>query len=153
MLHLSGTYRCMWSYSWWALYNSVREASVPVLWLNGSALVVSFMWWSFHLLFLRLSALIPTIPYICSAIKNSIHCWGRAQSLTICLHTAQSTVRAPHPTTPIQHHHPTPLLLKIFSKQDPLSPLKRDPLSNAKWLSWPALTVGHLLHKRSWSVK
>lgn len=47
-----------------------------------------------------------------------------------CEHTVQRRARAPpHPHPPIKKKQKTE---RIFSKQDPLSPLKRDPLSNAK---------------------
>lgn len=74
------------------------------------------------------------------AIKKSFYCWNK-NTPTVCRQTAWRKLSSPL------------LLKKIFSKQDPLSTLKRDPLSNAKWLSWPALMVGHSLHKGGWSVK
>lgn len=43
---------------------------------------------------------------------------------------------------------PPPPTIKILSEQDPLSPLKRDSLSNAKWLSWRVLMVRHLLKQK-----
>lgn len=123
---------------------------MSALWCNVTAFIVGVSpchLWSF--LFLHLSTLQPhplpqkwRIPPIVGSADRV--------SLYVCI---QRSAQTKHPSLQLSYPPPTPPPLKIFSKQDPLSPLKRDPLSNAKWLSWPALTVGHLLDKRSWSVK
>ncbi|KAK2893812.1 hypothetical protein Q8A73_016296 [Channa argus] len=79
-----------------------------------------------------------------SSDNDSVHLLIQQNRLKLCvnLYSLASVhpditihLQAQHrPSTPLQksQHPHTPPPLKIFSKQDPLSPLKRDPLSNAK---------------------
>lgn len=64
---------------------------------------------------------------VCGFLLTRALLGHRGQNPAICEHTVQRRARAPTHAPPS-----TKKRERIFSKQDPLSPLKRDPLSNAK---------------------
>lgn len=74
--------------------------------------------------------LLPSVP---PSIVNTVD-----RDPTMCLYKEQGNLAS----------FMCPPSLKSFFEQDPLSPLKRDSLSNAKWLSWRVLMVGHLLEQK-----
>ena len=132
----------------------MREVFVPVQLVTYVALHFKYLWVHATYLMKELPAPLQL------SLLNNVHFLSNEEFRLLLgqgtephYMSVYSAKHRPSTPSPPTQHPPHPPPLKIFSKQAPLSPLKRDPLSNAKWLSWPALTVGHLLHKRSWSVK